>query len=74
MDVQQFHGEGRVEEGSRCTAASLANPDVSLTESDLSLTRAVSKRLAILGKLAKLDPSGRSTGKLPGSSPRLKCA
>jgi hypothetical protein len=40
--------EGRMEEGSRCTAASFEIPDV-------CLDRVIKQRLAILGKLAKLD-------------------
>jgi len=48
-------GEGRLKEGSRCTVASF--------EIRTSVRLCVVKqRLAILGKLAKLDPSGRSTG------------
>src|ERR1700732_1802161 len=50
----------------RCTFCFVRNPDVS--------DRVIKQRLAILGKLAKVDPSGRSTGKLRWTSPRRNCA
>ena len=50
-----------MEEGSRCAAASF--------EIWTSIWPRNQQRLAILGKLAKLDPSGRSTGKLRDIAP-----